>query len=270
MIRRVALSLFVLGSLACGEDAPVSAPEPGAAPAEPIVEAPPAEPNVEAPPADPDEACARVVVVAWQGADFAPDSVTRSKEEARERAAQLLARVDAGESLASVASVESDASSSRARGGAIGTFARDEWPALFSPLEEPLFSARVGERTPVLEADFGWVFGERCPVEKVHTRHLLIRYAGARSAPEGVTRTQAEARALAGELRQAVVGGRAFDEVAREHSEDGSAERGGDLGSLGRGLLQPPFEEAAFALPVGGLSEVVETVYGFHVIQRVD
>ena len=181
----------------------------------------------------------------------------------------LLARVNGGEELASVASAESDAPSSRARGGAIGTFVRDEWPELFAPLKEPLFAAAVGARTPVVEAPFGWVFGERCAVEKVHTRHLLIRYTGARNAPEDLERSQDAARTLAAELRQAALDGRSFEELAREHSEDGSAERGGDLGSVGRGLFQPPYEEAAFALPVGGISDVVETVYGYHVIQRV-
>ena len=51
--------------------------------------------------------------------------------------------------------------------------------------------------------------------------------------------------------------------------EPGGTARGGDLGSVGRGLFQPPFEEAAFALEVGALSEPVETVYGFHLIERL-
>ncbi|MCB9602916.1 MAG: peptidylprolyl isomerase [Sandaracinus sp.] len=265
MIRRVALSLLVSSaSLGCGEDAPAPAPAVEEAPA------PVAEPAPEAPPADPNEACARVVVVAWQGATAAPAEITRSKDEARERANQLLARVDGGESFVTVASAESDAPSSRARGGAIGTFVRDEWPELFAPLKDAIFQVGVGQRTPVVEAPFGWVFGERCAVEKVHTRHLLIRYTGARNAPEDLERSQEAARTLASELRQAAVDGRDFEELAREHSEDGSAERGGDLGSVGRGLFQPPFEEAAFATPVGGFSDVVETVYGYHVIQRVE
>lgn len=266
MIGRLATVLFVSLALACGEDAPAEptpAPEPSAEPTVAPEPAPVAD-------AFPNEACARVVVVAWQGATAAPVEITRSKDEARERATQLLGRVDGGESLAAVASAESDAPSSRARGGAIGTFARDEWPELFGALKEPIFAAGIGMRTPVVEAPFGWVFAERCPVEKVHTKHILIRYRGARNAPEDLDRSQEAARTLAAELRQSAIDGRSFEELAREHSEDGSAERGGDLGSVGRGLFQPPFEEAAFALPVGGVSDVVETVYGYHVIQRVE
>lgn len=272
MTRRFAISsMLLLWVLGCGDEPPPS-PEPSAgSSAEPTAAPEPLpEPEPAPQPSDPNEACARVVVVAWQGATAAPEAITRSKDEARTRAEALLARVNAGESLSTVAGAESDAPSSRARGGAIGTFVRDEWPELFAPLKEPIFAAAVGARTPVVEAPFGWVFGERCAVEKVHTRHLLIRYVGARNAPEDLERSQDAARTLAAELRQAAIGGRSFEELAREHSEDGSAERGGDLGSVGRGLFQPPYEEAAFALPVGGISDVVETVYGYHVIQRVE
>lgn len=269
MTRRFAISsMLLLWVLGCGDEPAPPSAEPSAEPT--AAPEPTPEPEPAPQPSDPNEACARVVVVAWQGATAAPAEITRSKDEARARAESLLARVNGGESLSTVAAAESDAPSSRARGGAIGTFVRDEWPELFAPLKEPIFAAAVGARTPVVEAPFGWVFGERCAVEKVHTRHLLIRYGGARNAPEDLERSQDAARTLAAELRQAAIGGRSFEELAREHSEDGSAERGGDLGSVGRGLFQPPYEEAAFALPVGGISDVVETVYGYHVIQRVE
>ena len=250
--------------------------EPAAEPETPATQEPAEEPTAEAeateppgPPEDNSEACARMVMVAWQGAAHAPETITRSKEEARERAEALRARVEGGEALAEVAREESDAPSSAARGGAIGTFAREDWPALHGALEEPLFAVGVGALTPVIEADYGYAFAERCAVEKVHTRHILVRYAGAKNAGEEIERTQEEALALTRQLRERIDGGEDFAEVAREHSEDGSAVRGGDLGSVGRGLFQPPFEEAAFALEVGALSEPVETVYGFHLIERL-
>ena len=58
--------------------------------------------------------------------------------------------------------------------------------------------------------------------------------------------------------------------LAREHSEDSSAERGGDLGEVGRGIFAPPYENAAFQLAAGAVSDVVETDFGYHVIQRVE
>ena len=60
-----------------------------------------------------------------------------------------------------------------------------------------------------------------------------------------------------------------FAEVAVEHSDGPSGVLGGHLGSFEQGIMSEPFEHAAFRLPVGGVSAVVETPFGFHVIQRL-
>jgi parvulin-like peptidyl-prolyl isomerase len=100
---------------------------------------------------------------------------------------------------------------------------------------------------------------------------VAVSYEGAANAPDDVTRTKEDAKALADRLRgQAVAPNADFAALAKEHSEDGSAEKGGDLGTVGRGLFVPPYEEAAFALAAGEVSEVVESKFGFHVIQRVE
>lgn len=65
--------------------------------------------------------------------------------------------------------------------------------------------------------------------------------------------------------------GESFANLAKELSIDkGSGKRGGDLGSFGRGMMVKPFEEAAFKLEKGQLSEPVKTEFGYHVIKRVD
>ena len=69
---------------------------------------------------------------------------------------------------------------------------------------------------------------------------------------------------------QGALDGADFAQVARTLSDDASAERGGDLGTIGRGRLAPEYERVAFALPPGQVSPVVETEFGFHVIQRVE
>ena len=61
-----------------------------------------------------------------------------------------------------------------------------------------------------------------------------------------------------------------FAEMAMEYSEDSSAADGGDLGSFGLGQMVAPFEEAALALDVGEISDIVETEYGFHIIKLTD
>lgn len=67
--------------------------------------------------------------------------------------------------------------------------------------------------------------------------------------------------------RQRLEGGEAFEDVARELSDDASAARGGDLGTFGRGAMVPEFEEAAFALEPGEISGIVPSRFGFHIIR---
>lgn len=64
--------------------------------------------------------------------------------------------------------------------------------------------------------------------------------------------------------------GEEFAELAGIHSNDASKDQGGDLGFFGKGIMPPPFEEAAFALDVGDLSGVVESDHGFHIIKLTD
>lgn len=61
-----------------------------------------------------------------------------------------------------------------------------------------------------------------------------------------------------------------FMETARENSDCGSAKKGGDLGCFGTGRMQKPFEEAAFGLKIGEMSEIVETESGVHLIFRIE
>lgn len=272
-MTRFALILALAFPFAFGcDDEPAEPAEP------PPAEAPDEEPPPEEEPAEPEGptwdgpplACARAVVVSWQGAAHAADDVTRSREEAETKAKELLERVEGGASIADVARAESDASTSGPRGGLLGTYTAEDWPGAHGVLSEPVFALEVGERTEVLEAAYGYVFAERCEVELIHTRHILIRYAGAKNAPDDIERTEEEARALAQSLREEIEGGADFAEVARDKSEDGSAERGGDVGTVGRGVLAPEYEEAAFAVAAGELTPVVQTAYGFHVIERVE
>jgi parvulin-like peptidyl-prolyl isomerase len=97
-----------------------------------------------------------------------------------------------------------------------------------------------------------------------------VRFAGARNAGPEITRSHDEAQALASQIRERLVApGADFLAIAREVSEDTSRERGGDMGWLGRGRLSPAYEQAAFGMNVGAISEPVETEFGFHLIQRV-
>ena len=100
----------------------------------------------------------------------------------------------------------------------------------------------------------------------VRASHILLMYQG--SARSTATRSKEEAFTLIGEIERAVKDGGDFAELARKHSDCPSRTRGGDLGSFNRGQMVKPFEQAAFDLPVGSVSSVVETDFGYHLIQR--
>ena len=69
-------------------------------------------------------------------------------------------------------------------------------------------------------------------------------------------------------LQEQVKAGMEFGLLAKNHSKCPSGQNGGDLGMFGRGQMVKPFEDAAFGLEVGGLSEPVQTQFGYHLIKR--
>lgn len=99
--------------------------------------------------------------------------------------------------------------------------------------------------------------------EERRASHILVKAEqGASSAERAKARAKAEA--LLAEVRKTPA---AFAELARKNSDDpGSAAKGGDLDFFGRGQMVKPFEDAAFALKVGQTSDIVESDFGFHII----
>lgn len=103
--------------------------------------------------------------------------------------------------------------------------------------------------------------------EERKASHILI--AAAKDAPADV-RAQAKATAQA-LLVKARAKPESFADLARKNSQDsGSAETGGDLGYFAKGAMVKPFEDAAFALKKGEISEVVESDFGYHIIKLLD
>lgn len=99
--------------------------------------------------------------------------------------------------------------------------------------------------------------------EEVRARHILIKFA-----PDAKEDEKAKARQRVEELLAKVKAGEDFAALATQSSQDeGSAAKGGDLGFFKRGQMVAPFEQAAFALEPGGVSDVVESPFGFHIIK---
>ena len=94
-------------------------------------------------------------------------------------------------------------------------------------------------------------------------RHILVTLeAGADD------RTAEAAKATVGDIRQRIRAGEDFAELAKELSEDpGSAGQGGDLGVIEKGIMDPAFEQAAFSLEQGQLSEAIRSQFGYHLIE---
>jgi len=101
--------------------------------------------------------------------------------------------------------------------------------------------------------------------EQVRARHILVR------VPEKATdENKREAQKAIQKAAERIKKGEAFEAVAKELSQDGTAPNGGDLGYFSKGQMDPEFEKAAFGLEKGKVSQVVETKFGYHLIKVED
>ncbi len=104
--------------------------------------------------------------------------------------------------------------------------------------------------------------------EQVSVSHILVSYKGAAEAGPEVTRTRDEAMVRANALKEKLNAGGNFDTLARQESDGPSKASAGRLGVISRGgALAGPFENSAFGMKAGQISDPVETQYGFHIIR---
>lgn len=100
----------------------------------------------------------------------------------------------------------------------------------------------------------------------VSASHILLMYAG--SMRSSASRSKDEAKQQIEALKTELDGGASFADLAKEHSDCPSGADGGSLGTFGKGQMVREFEETTFALDVDQISDVVETDFGYHLIQR--
>jgi peptidyl-prolyl cis-trans isomerase C len=106
--------------------------------------------------------------------------------------------------------------------------------------------------------------------EQVHARHILIRFQGSpvpvKSGSKDLTDSEALAKAM--DLEEQLKAGADFNKLAGAESDDtGAAANGGDLGTFGRGKMVGPFEQAAFKMQAGQVSDPVKSQFGYHIIK---
>ena len=109
------------------------------------------------------------------------------------------------------------------------------------------------------------------PPSKISARHVLIQWMGAEHAGPSVVRTRDQAMTVAEEVLRRAKAGEDISRLAVEYSDEpNAAQRGGSLGRFGHGAMVPAFEDAAFKLKIGETSGIVETGFGYHIIQRTE
>ena len=198
----------------------------------------------------------------------APESASPEQlQKLKLRGEQALKRAKEGASFAELAASYSDAPDAL-QGGDIGLRPLDRLPQLYA---ETAARMQPGDVSDLLRSSAGFhiikLLAKRggsgpVSVQQTHARHILIR------VNEIVSET--EARRKMENLRERLVNGGDFAELARLYSQDGSAGKGGDLGWVSPGDTVPEFERAMDALKDNELSPVVQTPFGMHLIQVLE
>jgi peptidyl-prolyl cis-trans isomerase SurA len=185
----------------------------------------------------------------------------------RDRAEQAYAQLKSGTDFRQVAVAFSEAPDAL-QGGMMGWRQSSRLPTLFT---DALKSLPVGELSPILRSANGFHIlklndkrggGAPVIVQQTHTRHILVK------TNELVSESEARNRLLG--LKERLENKADFVALARAHSEDASATRGGDLGWLSPGDTVPEFERAMSALKPGEVSAPVQTPFGWHLIQVLE
>jgi peptidyl-prolyl cis-trans isomerase SurA len=189
-------------------------------------------------------------------------------ETRRRRAEEALAQVKSGKEFAQVAAGFSDAPDATS-GGDLGWRTVARLPSVF--VDVVTQNMKAGEVSGVLRSPAGFHIvkviesrnrNQPTVVDQSHARHILIKVNEATS--------EAEAKTKIDRLRERIVGGSKFEDLARVNSEDASSAKGGDLGWISASDTVPDFERAMDKLALNEISAPVRTPFGWHLIQVLE
>ena len=197
-----------------------------------------------------------------------PEQASAEKIQAsKQRADKAWAQLHGGAQFAQVAAGFSDAKDGL-QGGNLGWRAADRLPTIF---QEALQHMQPGEISAVLRSPNAFhiikLLNKRnndtpVVITQTHVRHILIKTSELTS--------ESEAKNRLAEIKRRIEGGADFAAQAKLYSEDGSAAQGGDLGWVSPGMFVPDFERAMNSLKVGEISNLVQTEFGWHLIQVLE
>jgi peptidyl-prolyl cis-trans isomerase SurA len=195
-----------------------------------------------------------------------PDS--SGEEAARKLTQAILDSIKNGKSFEEMVSKYSQDSFSKKDGGDIFFVTAGQLPVEF---EDAAYNTPKGQVNPsVIRTKYGFhiikVTDKKERVPQIRASHILIAFNNAKGIPD-----TAYAKAKLDTVLRALKSGEEFGKVAMQYSDDtGSKQQGGDLNFFERRMMVREFDEAAFNLSVGQVSDVVKTNFGYHIIKVTD
>ncbi|MGZ8269906.1 MAG: peptidylprolyl isomerase [Methylophilus sp.] len=195
--------------------------------------------------------------------DLTPEDI----EKAKSRTEQVMKSLENGMSFNEASATYSDAPNAL-EGGSMGWRNASQIPPAFLELLKTMKSGETSKpfRTPngiyVLKLNDRRTSAANLMVDQTHVRHILIKLSEVVS--------ESEAKRKIDVIRERIVNGTSFEEMARQYSEDGSASNGGDLGWVNPGDTVPAFEREMSALVLKQVSQPVLTPFGWHIIQVLE
>ena len=196
-------------------------------------------------------------------------------KKAETKAGDVLGKVLSGGNFAELAKSLSEDDDTKAAGGSLGWLSSKEDPELIA-IAEKLNKGQVNTNLQKTSAGYEIVkLEDKRPktqdgqsVVEVKAAHLLVCYNGAVSCESGLDKQQALDKIK--KLKEQATVQNFTDLVKQNSTEPGARDSGGELGWFGRDTMDPQFEEAAFAMKKGEISEVVESQFGYHLLYKQD
>ena len=195
--------------------------------------------------------------------DASPEKLEKLKNKAEEASKQILS----GKNFTQVSAAFSETPNAL-EGGSLGWKKASDLPTLFV---DALKKIEMGTLTPILRSPNGFHIlklinkkGSSSPliVEQTHVRHILIKLSEITSENEG--------RQKLISIKERLENGIKFEDMAKQYSEDPSANNGGDLGWINPGDTVPEFEKTMKQLNANQISDPIKTPFGWHLIQVLE
>ncbi|WP_020184218.1 MULTISPECIES: peptidylprolyl isomerase [Methylotenera] len=195
------------------------------------------------------------------------DSTPEDLNKARAKTDEILKELADGKDFAQVSASFSDTPNAL-EGGQMGWKSGTQLPALFLEVLKPM---QVGEVSKPIRSGNGFHIlkltnrrggASSLVIDQTHARHILIKLTEVVSEKDGKQKMDT--------IKERLDNGVKFEEMARQYSEDGSANNGGDLGWVNPGDTVPQFEKTMNELGIGEISEPIRSPFGWHIIQVLE